>query len=81
MKMMFPIVKIQDIFTNEEKKMLEIYRFIYFFVLSRRSLPTMIGCKKKIRNKSFGRSWFIIFGISINIKGIRVSNNQRLTTT
>ena len=47
MKMMFPIVKIQDIFTNEEKKMLEIYRFIYFFVLSRRSLPTMIGCKKK----------------------------------
>lgn len=47
MKMMFPIGKIQGIFTNEEKEMLEIYRFIYFFVLSRRSLPTMIECKKK----------------------------------
>lgn len=34
MKMMFPIGKIQGIFTNEEKEMLEIYRFIYFFVLS-----------------------------------------------
>lgn len=47
MKIMFPIGKIQDIFTNEEKETLEIYRFVYFFVLSRRSLATMIECKKK----------------------------------